>query len=184
MAPRTAAAVRFALAHHPLCSTHRTHVVLLAGRPFCAGCVAFFPALLAAAPVAAWLAVLFPWWHVLGAGAALATVQFLSLLQAVRRPWAKAVVKVAVGCAAALVVAGTWAAPWPVAGRLATMLALMAIAGAVQLLRLRGLRRTCEACPWAKDWARCPGFAPFNDHVPGSRPAGPGSHPEAWPWSK
>lgn len=40
-----------------------------------------------------------------------------------------------------------------------TLLALPPLAAMVTL-RVRRILRTCDACPWRRDWAHCPGFNP------------------------
>jgi hypothetical protein len=181
--------LRFALAHHPTCSLFARDVIAVHGfgrkAPLCAGCVAFWPALLLGFPLLVGFASL-PWWVLFAGGATLALVQLASYAGLSASRGAKLAVKALVGLAGASMVAGLVQAPWPLVARILAILALIIVAGAMQTLRLRKIVATCDECPWKRDWQHCPGFAPLNDHRPGEMPVGYESNaaglPEAWPW--
>jgi hypothetical protein len=179
---------RFAAAHHPTCSTFRSHVVVFrrrgrTGVPACAGCVAFWPALLLGA-VAANVALArgTPWEAVLALGVALAAVQGASYAGLVRSRGARLWTKALFGLGAAAAVAAVLAAPWAPAARVGVLAAAGTGTMALHTLRLRALRATCQACPWRQDWGACPGFAPFNGYRPGAQPSWSGEGPAPWPW--
>lgn len=185
--------LRYTLAHHPTCSVFAPDLVKLPiGKrkvPLCTGCLAFWPSLLGGLPLVLNLSVHAgaSWWSLATIGFAMAAPQLLSYMGLVRSRSAKLLVKAAFGLGAASVIASLILAPWPVALRVGTGLALAFMTAAVHTLRLKRLQHTCDTCPWQRDWQHCPGFAPINDHRPRSTPThwsdDPDDLPQAWPWS-
>ncbi len=186
------ALIRFALAHHPLCSLFAPDVVPAGvGRsrvPLCTGCVTFWPLLLSGVPVLLIGAHLqgVAWWALFLAGSLLGSAQLLSYARLTRTRRMKIVVKAAFGLGAALVVTAIILMPFPVLARIALGLFFAFLALLVQTRRLASILAVCDACPWQRDWQFCPGFAPINDHEPGRLPkntkAGDPRPPQAWPW--
>ena len=164
-----AAALRLALAHHPLCDAFDADVHRAAAIPsgtaaprsalrVCRGCAAAVAGLLLGIPVGI---------TALGLGADPLALAVASLVfggpQAATYAWrfappvrscAKVLGGMGVGILTVAALAGAWPWPWSAAG--AGALAMAAVAG--QLLRMRTILRTCDACPWARRWDACPGL--------------------------
>lgn len=162
MTPLTRRSVRLGLhlglAHHPLCSEFRSDVVRLGRVHLCSGCLATWPAFAIAMPLA--LLARFDGAAPLGlvaAGLALGLPQMASYrwrLSRLERAAAKAVG----GVGLAMALAGVVTAGWPM-GAVVALLAAGALASvALQVVRLRAILATCDACPFRRDWEACPGF--------------------------
>jgi len=191
--PHKRAVLRFGLAHHPTCSVFAGDLVVARlGRfrtPVCIGCATFWPTFLVAVPLLFLLAsrAAVPWWAFLGGGVVLSAVQTFSYMRLARRRPARIAVKMVLAVGVASVACALVLAPAPAAVRVGVGLVLFAGYGALQTLRVRNIFATCDACPWRRDWQRCPGFVPFTDHKPGTAPAGwngGAELPHAWPWPR
>ena len=146
------------LAHHPLCTEFRTDVVRIGRVHVCSGCLATWPAFALAFPFAV-LALKdgAPALALLLAGLALGLPQMATYRWRMSRR-ERAAAKAVGGVGLAMVVAGALAAGWPVVA-LATVLAAGMLASlALQVVRLRSILATCDACPFKRDWEACPGF--------------------------
>lgn len=188
---RFRALLPFALAHHPTCSAFREDVLVVrVGRRralLCVGCAAFWPAVLVGVPATLLLMSAAPlaWWVPLPVATALGFAQLLSYAGWTTTRRRKVAVKLALGSGAAAALSSIALAPVPLAARAAGIALLGVAALGAQMLRLPRLLAICDACPWRRQWDRCPGFAPINDHAPDARPAGwsgEGELPRAWPW--
>lgn len=147
-------AFRLALAHHPLCHWFRDDRM----GPLCSGCAVFWPAFaVATVPALAGLAGGASAPALLLAGAVLGLPQVATLLHRPGR-LARAAVKLLGGVGVAMATPAVLFLPLPLWMRGGLyLLAAAAVAGLLGL-RMRSILRTCHACPWQRDWARCPGF--------------------------
>lgn len=184
----TRAGLRFALSHHPRCTVFASHVAAprIVGRrvALCLGCLAFWPALMAGMPLGAALAAQAGWLVAVLVGGILVQAQWLSYTGLAQSRAARIATKATFGLGVAVGGSGVMAAPLALGWRVALLVALVAAAGAMQSLRWFRMQRQCDACPWQRDWANCPGFYPFNGYRPGARaPEGNavGSWPSLWP---
>ena len=146
------------LAHHPLCSEFRTDVVRLGRLHVCSGCLATWPVFLLALPLTL-MARLdgASGWALLWAGLVLGLPQMASYrwrLSRLERAAAKAVG----GVGLAMVVTGVLASGWPGVVLVAVLAAGMLASFGLQLIRLRSILATCDACPFKREWETCPGF--------------------------
>jgi hypothetical protein len=149
---------RLALAHHPLCRYFDADVFGVRIR-VCSGCAVAVPALIVGVLAGVWLltrANAQPW--PLAAASLLLGLPQLSTYvhrgSRLYRAMAKAVGGVGLG---GFLIAA-WLLPIHTAWRLAGFAALAAAFLALQGLRMRAIRRTCQQCPWRADWDQCPGF--------------------------
>jgi hypothetical protein len=153
-----ALALRLAAAHHPLCTAFRSDVVRLGRLHVCGGCLATWPAFIAALPLA-WLARTqgVPAWPLAAAGLALGLPHLASY--AVRAPVpVRRAAKAVGGAGLALLVVGAATSGTGLPGLVALVLAGCAASLALQAVRLRAMLRTCAACPHRRDWGSCPGM--------------------------
>lgn len=146
------------LSHHPLCSEFRSDVVRLGRVHVCSGCLATWPVFALVFPLAL-MARLdgASAWALLAAGLAVGLPQMATYrwrLSRLERAAAKAVG----GAGLAMALTGVLAAGWPVVALVAVLAVGMLASLALQLLRLRSILATCDACPFRRDWATCPGF--------------------------
>ncbi len=148
------AAVKLAVSHHPLCDRFDADRI----GPVCSGCAMFWPAALLTWPVAlgAWLAGTSAWAILLSAGV-LGLPQLLTLRWRFGRA-VRAAIKLVGGVAVSMAVLAVAVLPagWPVRGGL--FAAMVLSFAAILTFRARSILRTCDACVWRRDWARCPGF--------------------------
>lgn len=158
--PREAVSIgaRLALAHHPLCSTFRSDVVLVGGVAVCAGCLALWPAVLVGFPLG--LMALLRGADALPLLVASVTTGWAQLAGTLRRgsraerAMAKGMLGLGIGVGLAALLA---------VGLPGLAIAAMVAAGGVgavvlQVVRARSILRTCDACPYRRDWAQCPAF--------------------------
>lgn len=158
-------AFRLALAHHPLCSWFRDDRI----GPVCSGCALFWPAFFAATP-----AVLVALVRGTDTLAMLGAAIVLGLPQLLTARWrfgrtARGAIKLLGGVAVAIAIPTLWFLPFSLGIRIALNAAMVAAFGLLIVVRMRSILRTCDACPWQRDWERCPGF----------RVHGGGAHEEA-----
>ena len=157
--------------HHPLCGPFRADVFVVKGRRYCIACFVGYPVLVltALAGVALFGSVRAAtgavWWAWVVAGLVAALPQALSFAGRVPDWRAQVAVKVALGLGFGLVVAGLLSAPWPLAARLAALVAALVALNALWLLRFHRLERTCQACPQVGLRPRCEGLAELDDRV-------------------
>lgn len=163
------AGLLLSLAHHPVCSSFSQDVVRIAGLPVCAGCLATWPAFLAALPLAV-LARLdgAPALALLALGATLALPQMTAYLRGRgRRSRAeRTVAKVLGGAGLGTALAAVLTSGWPLGLAAAAIGLGVAVTGGLQLLRLRTVLATCDACPYKRDWEACPGMADAGPRLP------------------
>lgn len=149
------------LQHHPLCSVYRKDRFQWGPVRVCSGCAVAFPSMLAGAAVGLWalFAQASQPLAVLAAGFVLGGPQLLTYVT--RRSRAeRAAIKLLGGLGIGLVMAAWPFLPGPAIWHWVGLAAFgLALAG-LQLLRLRTILRTCDACPWQRDWGNCPGFNP------------------------
>lgn len=169
-------ALRLAVAHHPLC--HYFHDDTFGRRwPVCRGCAVLWPLFLPLSILlVAWLPRL-----PLSPGQAFAVGAVLGLPQvataAIRfRPAERVAVKAIGAVGLALLVAGLLWAPVPWSWKAAAAVAVLGGFTVLLAIRVRGILRTCRACPWAMDWEHCPGmlgWRPQRQSTEMPRPEGP-----------
>lgn len=151
-------AVRLLLQHHPLCKEFAADRIRVAGVAVCSGCLAAAPAALLGLALGVLLVVQgAPRWALLGSALALGLPQLTTYLHRGGRAWrfaAKAIGGLGLGAALAVAPALPVARPWLLGG---AVLLAAAFAG-LQAVRVRSILRTCDACPFRRDWATCPGF--------------------------
>lgn len=177
-------AIRLLLEHHPLCSEFAGDRVRVGRMAVCSGCLAAAPAALvglAAALVvilrgAAPLAVLVT-------GLVLGLPQATTYLHRGGRAW-RAAVKALGGLGIGLLAGSALFLPraWVALG---SVLLLAAFAG-LQAVRVKAILRTCDACPYRRDWASCPGFQAHASAMPPAPalPPAPASPPAAASWER
>lgn len=149
------AGLRIAASHHPLCSHFRAHSIPLFGIRWCRGCLHLAAGFLVGAVTV--LPLLGTDWvaarHLVAIGLSMGWAQAAGYLVKYER-MASGVAKTLGGIGLVWAVVGallSWSwAPW-------LLLALGPLALAGQTLRWRTMLRTCDACPWRRDWAHCPG---------------------------
>lgn len=147
-------AFRVALSHHPLCHWFREDRL----GPLCSGCALFWPAFFAASvPALIALAAGANGAAIFLAGAVLGLPQLGTAARRFGR-LARGAVKLLGGVGVAMATPAIFFLPLPLWTRLG-LYGLEALAfSALLAVRLRSILRTCHACPWQRDWARCPGF--------------------------
>ena len=148
-------ALRLALAHHPLCHWFQADRIQVGRIDVCSGCLATWPAFFLLVPFALGFPVA-P--AVLAAtGILLAAPQMASYVRRAGRA-GRFAAKLAGGAGLALLVADILRTPVPWTWRFAALGAVVAGFALLQAIRLRNLLRTCDACPYRRDWESCPGF--------------------------
>lgn len=163
-----------AVAHHPVCTSFRHDVVRLGGLPVCAGCLAMWPTFLVVLPLALQARLDgAPALAMLAAGAALALPQVALYVRAgptrPRRSRAeRSVAKVVGGAGLAIALTGTLTSAWPLVAIVAAIGAGVVATLALQVVRLRTVLATCDACPYRRDWDACPGVVGAGPVLPGA----------------
>lgn len=159
------------LAHHPLCATFANDRFHVRAWGVCSGCAVAGPAMLLGLGVTAYLeaAQAMPALPVMAAALFLGLPQlatYMWRLSRLERGAAKALGGLGIGAVGAswLFLPHPWWA-WLAAGGFLVAL------GALQALRVRSLLRTCDQCPWRRDWDACPGFV--QSDVAHGRPRSP-----------
>ena len=151
-------AVRLLLQHHPLCHYFAADRLRVGALAVCSGCAAAIPTALVGVALGFALVVRgVPAWPVVTAALVLGLPHLSTYLHRGGRAWRFAA-KAMGGLGLGTLVGSAWmlpiARPWLWGGSAA----MMAAFAALQALRLRAILRTCDACPYARDWGRCPGF--------------------------
>ncbi|HUR25079.1 MAG TPA: hypothetical protein VM327_03575 [Candidatus Thermoplasmatota archaeon] len=124
----------------------------------CSGCLATWPVFALAFPLT--LAARLDGasgWGLLTAGLVLGLPQMATYSwrrSRLERAGAKAIG----GAGLALAVTGVLAAGWPGLALVAVIALGMLASLALQVVRLRSILATCDACPFKRDWEACPGF--------------------------
>lgn len=153
-------AVRLLLEHHPLCSWFAGDRVQVGPLRVCSGCLAAVPAAALGFVVALRVIVLGVPPLPLCAGAlVLGLPQLTTYLHRGPRAWrftAKALGGLGLGGVAMSALLLPVPVGWIAGGAAGLVLAFVGL----QAARVRSILRTCDACPYARDWDRCPGFQP------------------------
>lgn len=152
-------ALRLATAHHPLCAWFQSDRYHLFGRSFCRGCTAAVP--LFALGIITFITAI----HFFPAGVAPLAVIGLSLgiphgTTYLHRfaPAYRAGAKLLGGFGLGLLIPGILLAPVPLTYRIIVLAGLGVAFLLLQGLRMKRMLAICDACPWQRDWNRCPGF--------------------------
>ena len=176
MTPLARRAVRLGLhlglAHHPLCTEFRTDVVRVGRLHVCSGCLATWPVFVLALPLAL-LARLdgAPGLALAAAGLVLGMPQMATYRWRMSR-LERAAAKAVGGVGLAMALAGVLTVGWPLVAVVGVLTVGVLASLALQVVRLRSILATCDACPFKRDWDACPGFQP-----PVSPPEGPSVGP-------
>jgi hypothetical protein len=176
LTPQARRAVRvglhLGLAHHPLCTEFRTDLVRFGRLHVCSGCLATWPVFVLAFPLGL-LARLegAPALALAAAGLALGLPQMATYRWRMSR-LERAAAKAVGGVGLAMVLAGILTAGWPTVAVVAVLTAGVLASLGLQVIRLRSILATCDACPFRRDWDACPGFQP-----PAAPPEGPAVGP-------
>lgn len=150
---------RLAWRHHPLCGYFRSD----AFGPVCSGCAMFWPAFwIATPPVLIALVGGASAWAMLMAGAVLGSGQLAGAVRRFSRP-TRAAIKLLGGVAVAMALPAVAFLPLPWSSRGVLWGAMVAAFTGLMAIRARTILRTCDACPWQRDWAHCPGFRTHPD---------------------
>ncbi len=152
-------ALRLATAHHPLCSWFQSDRYHLFGASFCRGCTATIP-LFALGIIAFPFAIhFFPAGVIPLAALALALgiphgTTYLHRFS----PAYRATAKLLGGFGLGLLIPAILFVPVPLAYRILVLAGLGVAFLLLQAVRMKRMLAVCDACPWQRDWNRCPGF--------------------------
>lgn len=151
--------LRLATAHHPLCSWFKDDRYRVGPVRLCRGCTAAAP-MFALGFFVALLSIFHEptiVFHVGGFGLLLGIPHGTTYLH--RFPSAyRAMAKLTGGFGLGLLITVLLLAPIPLWQQGVLLGGLGASFLVLQGLRMKKILATCDACPWRRDWARCPGF--------------------------
>jgi hypothetical protein len=152
-------ALQLLTAHHPLCTWFKDDHYRWLGRRWCRGCVAALPTLLLGIVLAA-LFILQTGTHpylLAATGLLLGVPHGTTYLKRFTKNY-RAFAKLTGGLGLGLLVCAILLSPQPTGIRLTILGGLGACFLLLQGLRMRRMLKTCDQCPWQRNWAQCPGF--------------------------
>jgi hypothetical protein len=152
--------LRLALSHHPLCARFESDVAKLGSLQVCSGCLASWPAVPLGVAAGVWVVVEgAPGWAVAASALALGLPQVMTYLHRGDRMF-RALAKILGGFGLGAFVVGLVTSGASATVVLAVIAAFSVAFLGLQALRMKKILDTCDACPWRRQWAQCPGFNP------------------------